>query len=74
MKHNILILPVGILNPVGLLIASRNTLESDAYPSQPRKTNINFMLGVQTPNTLVATSPFRVQYLGLSCSGTRTLM
>ena len=74
MKHKNLILPVGTLNPVGLLIASRNTLESNADPSQPGKTNINFMSGVQTPNTLVATSPFRVRYLGLSCSGTQTLM
>ena len=45
MKHKNLILPVGTLNPVGLLIASRNTLESDADPSQPGKTNINFMSG-----------------------------
>ena len=67
-------LPVGTLNPLGLVMASRRTLESDADPSQPGNTNMNCISREQTANTFVAISPFLVRYLGFSVSATRTLM
>ena len=66
-------LPVGITSPFLLLIASRKILESDAEPSHPGSTYINFISHPQTPKTLVAISHFRVRYLGLSTSGTFNL-
>lgn len=62
-------IPTGTFNPLGLVTASRSTLESEADPSQPDNTYMKFISGVHTPNTFVARPPFLVLYLGLSVAG-----
>jgi hypothetical protein len=53
-------------------MASRSTLESDADPSHPGITKINFISLEHTPRTLVDISPFLLRYRGLSIAGTLT--
>ena len=53
-------------------MASRNTLESDADPSHPGNTYINFISLEHTPRTLVDIVPFLLRYLGFSSVVTLT--